>query len=54
MLFDVEDAPVAIAQREFPQHFPRDAWVKNDAEDIWHNAERPTWPHAKRSLASGG
>ncbi|PZO63502.1 MAG: glycerol kinase [Paracoccus denitrificans] len=25
----------AIAQAEFPQHFPRSGWVEHDAEDIW-------------------
>ncbi len=26
---------VAIAQREFPQHFPQPGWVEHDAEEIW-------------------
>jgi glycerol kinase len=26
---------VGVAQREFPQHFPRSGWVEHDAEDIW-------------------
>jgi glycerol kinase len=26
---------VAVAQREFPQHFPRPGWVEHDAVDIW-------------------
>ena len=25
----------AMAQREFPQHFPRPGWVEHDPEDIW-------------------
>jgi glycerol kinase len=25
----------ALAYREFPQHFPRPAWVEHDADDIW-------------------
>jgi glycerol kinase len=27
--------PVATAQREFTQHFPRSGWVEHDAEEIW-------------------
>jgi len=26
----------AIAQQEFPQHFPQSGWVEHDPEDIWH------------------
>jgi glycerol kinase len=26
---------VAMAQREFPQHYPASGWVEHDAEDIW-------------------
>ncbi len=26
---------VALAQREFTQHFPQPGWVEHDAEDIW-------------------
>ena len=25
----------AVAQQEFPQHFPRSGWVEHDPEDIW-------------------
>jgi len=25
----------AVAQREFPQHFPRSGWVEHDPEDLW-------------------
>ncbi len=26
---------VAIAQKEFPQHFPQPGWVEHDPEDLW-------------------
>ena len=26
---------VAVAQREFPQHFPQPGWVEHDADEIW-------------------
>lgn len=27
---------VAIAQQEFPQHFPQSGWVEHDPMDLWH------------------
>ncbi len=38
MLFDDSGAVVAMAQQEFPQHFPADGWVEHDGEDIWESA----------------
>ena len=35
MLFDRSGTPVAIAQREFTQHFPQPGWVEHDAHEIW-------------------
>ncbi len=35
ILFDHDGRPVATAQREFTQHFPRSGWVEHDAEEIW-------------------
>ncbi len=35
ILFDGSHRVVAIAQQEFPQHFPRSGWVEHDAEDLW-------------------
>jgi len=35
ILFDATGTPVAMAQREFTQHFPRSGWVEHDAEEIW-------------------
>ena len=35
ILFDQHGHPVAIAQREFTQHFPRPGWVEHDANEIW-------------------
>ena len=35
ILFDHAGIGVAIAQREFTQHFPRPGWVEHDAEEIW-------------------
>jgi glycerol kinase len=35
ILFDHAGSIAAVAQREFPQHFPRSGWVEHDAEEIW-------------------
>ena len=37
ILFDAEARPVAVAQRELPQHYPRPGWVEHDPEDIWRD-----------------
>jgi glycerol kinase len=38
---------VAVAQQEFPQHYPRPGWVEHDPEDIW----RTTREVAKTAFA---
>ncbi|MCE3286043.1 MAG: glpK [Steroidobacteraceae bacterium] len=35
IVFDHAGRAVAIARREFAQHFPRSGWVEHDAEEIW-------------------
>jgi len=35
LLFDSRGKVVALAQREFQQHFPRPGWVEHDATEIW-------------------
>jgi glycerol kinase len=35
ILFDRQAKPVAIAQKEFPQLYPRPGWVEHDPEAIW-------------------
>jgi glycerol kinase len=37
IVFDAAARPVAVAQREFPQHYPRSGWVEHDPEDIWRD-----------------
>ena len=36
IVFDAQARVVAMAQQEFPQHFPHPGWVEHDAHDIWH------------------
>jgi glycerol kinase len=38
MLFDRAGRPVATAQREFAQHYPKPGWVEHDPETIWRDA----------------
>jgi glycerol kinase len=35
ILFNEQGRSVAVAQKEFPQHYPQSAWVEHDPNDIW-------------------
>src|SRR5687768_8188486 len=35
IVFDAAGAILALAQKEFTQHFPQPGWVEHDAEEIW-------------------
>ena len=35
IVFDGEGRIVAMAQREFTQHYPQPGWVEHDADEIW-------------------
>ncbi|MBI1179664.1 MAG: glycerol kinase GlpK [Alphaproteobacteria bacterium] len=35
LVFDLRGDVVALAQKEFQQHYPADGWVEHDPEDIW-------------------
>ena len=35
IVFDDTGRPVASAQKELPQIFPKPGWVEHDAEEIW-------------------
>jgi len=35
IVFDHDGAPVAVARREFAQHYPQPGWVEHDALEIW-------------------
>jgi glycerol kinase len=38
VLFDASGTPVAFAQEEFPQIFPRPGWVEHDPRSLWSSA----------------
>ena len=50
IVFDGGGEIVALAQREFKQHFPQPGWVEHDAEEIW-SSQRDV---ACEALASAG
>lgn len=50
ILFDDDLKVVAVAQQEFPQHFPRSGWVEHDPEDLW----RTTVETCKEAISKSG
>ena len=50
IVFDAAARPVAVAQQEFPQSFPRPGWVEHDPEDLWRTA----LDTAREAMASAG
>ena len=50
IVFDERGRPVAVAQREFTQHFPQPGWVEHDADEIW----RTQLATAQEALARAG
>ena len=50
IVFDRAGQPVASAQREFEQHYPKDGWVEHDPETIW----RDTQDVCREALARAG
>ena len=35
IVFDTDLSPIASAQEEFEQHFPKSGWVEHDPENLW-------------------
>ncbi len=50
IVFDSALAPIASAQKEFPQHFPASGWVEHEPEDIWETVLAT----AREALAKAG
>ncbi|MGB9372663.1 MAG: FGGY family carbohydrate kinase, partial [Jiangellales bacterium] len=42
ILFGRDGLPVASAQQEFAQHFPRPGWVEHDPLEIWESVREVT------------
>ena len=57
IVFDGEARRVAIAQREFAQHYPAPGWVEHDPADIWRDTlavAREAMERAARPIAAIG
>lgn len=39
VVFDTAGKPIASAQQEFTQYFPKDGWVEHNANEIWDSVE---------------
>jgi glycerol kinase len=50
IVFDAQGRIVAMAQREFRQHYPQPGWVEHDAQEIW-DTQLAT---AREALAKAG
>ncbi len=50
IVFDARARPVAVAQREFAQHYPQRGWVEHDPEEIWQD----TLAVMREALAAAG
>ncbi len=50
IVFDAGLRVVAVAQQEFPQHFPASGWVEHDPADLWAS----TLSTARAALAQAG
>lgn len=42
IIFDDAGKTIAVAQQEFPQHFPQSGWVEHNPEDIWSSTLKVT------------
>ena len=40
IVFDRQGRARAVAQQEFPQHYPRPGWVEHDPADLWDSIRR--------------
>ena len=50
ILFRPDTSVAAVAQEEFPQHFPASGWVEHEPEDIW----RSVLSTCREAMARGG
>nr|WP_181449465.1 glycerol kinase GlpK [Azospirillum thermophilum] len=50
ILFDAHGTPVAVARREFPQHYPGEGWVEHEPADILRDVRIV----AREAMETGG
>jgi len=54
IIFDEAGRSVALAQHEFPQHFPQPGWVEHDPREIWDSQLLAASEALERSGVSAG
>jgi glycerol kinase len=54
ILFDLHGSIVRMAQREFPQHYPKPGWVEHDPAEIWSSQLAVMREVAEAPLPAGG
>ena len=54
ILFNHAGSVVAVAQKEFPQIFPKPGWVEHDPDAIWSSQWEVTLGVLKKAGASAG
>lgn len=52
VLFNRDGRPVATAQQEFAQHFPKPGWVEHDALEIWQTQKKVMQAVLKKAAVS--
>src|SRR3989338_5799235 len=50
IIFSAQGLPLARAQQEFKQYFPKDGWVEHEGEELW----RSTLQVCREALAQSG
>ncbi|HRJ72892.1 MAG TPA: FGGY family carbohydrate kinase, partial [Terrimicrobiaceae bacterium] len=50
IVYNGQCAPIAVAQKEFAQHFPQSGWVEHDADEIWDTVRET----AREAIAKAG
>ena len=53
IVFDRKGRKLGVAQKELPQHYPREAWVEHDPERIWRDTVAVVKGALKKARASG-
>ncbi len=53
IVFDPKGQQLAVAQQEFPQHYPDDGWVEHDPEDIWSTTLATAQEAFRKAEAAG-
>ncbi len=54
IVFDSNGKSVAVAQKEFAQHYPADGWVEHDPEEIWATTLETARKVFEKAESTGG